>query len=179
MFQKSKYLLIGLVTGLIMATATFAMAANPIKLIVNGQEIQCDVPPQNINGRVLVPARFVAESLGASVTWDGAKNAVVITSAAPLAVEEKNISSPTVEEGEQGVKETAFKGLKAIEVDGKIYFGFTEWTNKMRNTGKEVKITWDDKTFNIQIDDQNVVIPKKDAIIYKEIAYIDSQYYID
>lgn len=179
MFQKSKYLLIGLVTGLIMATATFALAANPIKLVVNGQEIQCDVPPQNINGRVLVPARFVAESLGASVTWDAANNAVVITSVTPLVVEEKNISSPTVEAGEQEVKETTFKGLKAIEVDGKIYFGITEWTNKMRNTGKEVKITWDDKTFNIQIDDQNVVIPKKDAIIYKEIAYIDSQYYID
>ena len=179
MFQKSKYLLIGLVTGLIMATATFALAANPIKLVVNGQEIQCDVPPQNINGRVLVPARFVAESLGASVTWDAANNAVVITSGKPLAVEEKSVSSPTVEAGEQEVKETTFKGLKAIEVDGKIYFGITEWTNKIQNTGKEVKITWDDKTFNIRIDDQNVVIPKKDAIIYKEIAYIDSQYYID
>lgn len=179
MFQKTKYLLIGLVTGLIMATATFALADNPIKLIINGQEIQCDVSPQNINGRVLVPARFVAESLGASVAWDAAKNAVVITSGTPLVVEEKSVSSPTVEAGEQEVKETTFKGLKAIEVDGKIYFGITEWTNKIQNTGKEVKITWDDKTFNIQIDDQNVVIPKKDAIIYKEIAYIDSQYYID
>ena len=77
MFQKTKYLLIGLVTGLIMATATFALAGNPIKLIINGQEIQCDVSPQNINGRVLVPARFVAESLGASVAWDGVNNAVV------------------------------------------------------------------------------------------------------
>ncbi len=114
MFQKSKYLLIGLVVGLILATATFAMAANPIKLIINGQEIQCDVAPQNINGRVLVPARFVAESLGASVTWDSTNNAVVITSAAPLSVEEKDVSSPTVEAGEQGVKEITFKGLKAI-----------------------------------------------------------------
>ena len=99
MFQKSKYLLIGLVTGLIVATATFAMAANPIKLIVNGQEIQCDVPPQNINGRVLVPDRFVAESLGASVTWDSTNNAVVITSAAPLAGEEKIDYSRKYEKG--------------------------------------------------------------------------------
>lgn len=74
MKRFSTGLIIGLVTGLIVATATFALAANPIKLIVNGQEIQCDVPPQNINGRVLVPARFVAESLGASVTWDAANN---------------------------------------------------------------------------------------------------------
>lgn len=179
MFQKTKCFLVGLVVGLIMATATFAMAANPIKLIINSQEIQCDVPPQNINGRVLVPARFVAESLGASVTWDAVNNAVVITSAAPLAIEEKNISSPTIKAGEQGVKETTFKGLKAIDVDGKIYFGLTEWTDKMRKTGKEVKTTFSDNVFNVLIDEQNIFILKKDAILYREIVYIDSEYYID
>lgn len=32
---------------------------------------------------------LTAESLGASVTWDAANNAIVITSDTPLAVEEK------------------------------------------------------------------------------------------
>lgn len=179
MFQKSKYLLIGLVTGLIMATATFALAANPIKLIVNGQEIQCDVPPQNINGRVLVPARFIAESLGASVAWDAANNAVVITSGKPLSVEEKSVSSPTVEAGEQEVKETTFKGLKAIEVDGKIYFGLTEWTEKMREGGKQVRIMLKNNGANVLIDKQDIFIPKDDSIIYNEIVYVNNKYYVD
>lgn len=73
-------LLVGFLVGLVLASTSFALADQPIRLIVNGKEIQCDVPPQLINGRVLVPARFVAEPLGARVEWDEAKNAVVITS---------------------------------------------------------------------------------------------------
>ena len=57
-----------------------AIAYTPIKLIINGRTIECDVPPQNINGRVLVPARFVAEELGATVSWDSANNAVIVSS---------------------------------------------------------------------------------------------------
>lgn len=74
-------LLIGLLVGLILVTTTFALAApDTIKLIINGQEIKCDVPPRMIDGRVMVPARYVAEPLGAKVSWDGNKNAVIITS---------------------------------------------------------------------------------------------------
>lgn len=79
MRKFSAGLIIGLLVGLMMATASIAIAGQAIKLIVNGQEINCDVPPQNINGRVLVPARYVAEALGASVEWDSVNNAVVIT----------------------------------------------------------------------------------------------------
>ena len=169
MFQKSKYLLIGLVTGLIVATATFALAANPIKFIINGQEIQCDVPPQNINGRVLVPARFVAESLGASVTWDAANNAVVITSVTPLAVEEKNISSPTVEAGEQGVKETTFKGLKAIEVKGEVYFSKHEYESKYAS-----KIEKDSNWLNFY---ESIFKDTENYIVFDGSTYIKSSLY--
>ncbi|HHW03902.1 MAG TPA: copper amine oxidase N-terminal domain-containing protein [Thermoanaerobacterales bacterium] len=36
---------------------TIAYAASPIKIILNGRELKVDVPPQNVNGRVLVPIR--------------------------------------------------------------------------------------------------------------------------
>ncbi|MFA7149305.1 MAG: copper amine oxidase N-terminal domain-containing protein [Syntrophomonadaceae bacterium] len=74
---------LGVITGLLiglLAFTTFAVAGDNIKLIINGKEIQCDVAPQVINGRTMVPARFVAENLGASATWDAGQNAVVITS---------------------------------------------------------------------------------------------------
>ncbi|MCL6559791.1 MAG: copper amine oxidase N-terminal domain-containing protein [Firmicutes bacterium] len=70
--------IVGLITGVILAANGLALAGQDIKLIVNGKEIQCDVPPQEINGRVLVPARFLAEALGAKVDWDGERNAVVV-----------------------------------------------------------------------------------------------------
>ncbi len=77
--HKIIYLSIGLLVGCLFPIQSL-FADNPIKLIINGKTIQCDVPPQNVNGRVLVPARYVAENLNASVDWDGVNNAVVITS---------------------------------------------------------------------------------------------------
>ena len=73
---------LGVITGLLiglLAFTTFAVAGDNIKLIINGKEIACDVAPQVINGRTMVPARFVAEGLGASVVWNAEQNAVVIT----------------------------------------------------------------------------------------------------
>ena len=40
------------------------------RLMVNGRPVQPDVNPQTIRGRMMVPIRFVAEALGAGVTWD-------------------------------------------------------------------------------------------------------------
>ncbi len=38
--------------------------------IVNGEKVQLDSPAIVIDGRTLIPVRFVAESLGASVSWN-------------------------------------------------------------------------------------------------------------
>lgn len=45
---------------------------------VNNKKITLDVPANAINGRTLVPLRFVAESLGALVDWDGNTRTVTI-----------------------------------------------------------------------------------------------------
>jgi len=71
-------LLIGIFIGSMFSPYS-SMATQSIKLIINNQEIQCDTPPQIINGRVMVPARFVAEPLGATVEWDGENKVVRIT----------------------------------------------------------------------------------------------------
>lgn len=66
---------------LILVTTTLAAAGQPtIKLIVNGKEVQSDVPPQIIDGRTMIPARFLAEELGAKVDWDDPNSSVIITS---------------------------------------------------------------------------------------------------
>ena len=39
-------------------------------LMVNGRPVAPDVEPQMVRGRMMVPIRFVAEALGANVTWD-------------------------------------------------------------------------------------------------------------
>ena len=46
---------------------------------VNGQKITLDVAPQIINGRTLVPLRFISEALGAKVDWNNQTKTVHIT----------------------------------------------------------------------------------------------------
>lgn len=38
--------------------------------LVNGESKELDVPAQLINDRTMVPARFISESMGCTVTWD-------------------------------------------------------------------------------------------------------------
>ena len=44
----------------------------------NGAEIELDVAPVSIHGRMMVPLRFIAESLGADVQFTKATNTVDI-----------------------------------------------------------------------------------------------------
>lgn len=47
--------------------------------IVNDKTVKLDAAPKIVNGRTLVPIRFVAESFGATVTWDPVFKLVIIT----------------------------------------------------------------------------------------------------
>lgn len=77
--MKKKWLIVSGVVVLTLALVAIAFAANPIKLIVNDQEIKPDVPPEIINGRTMVPLRWVAEALGANVQWDAGKRQVRVS----------------------------------------------------------------------------------------------------
>ncbi len=47
---------------------------------INGVSYQVDVPSRLVNGRTMVPLRFISQALGAHVVWDGATQAVHINS---------------------------------------------------------------------------------------------------
>ncbi len=46
-----------------------ALAPGSVHLVINGVEGHPDVPPRIINGRVMVPIRFVSEAFGLQVDW--------------------------------------------------------------------------------------------------------------
>lgn len=48
--------------------------------LINGQSNYLDVPANSVNGRVLVPLRFVSEALGADVRWMAGTRTVALTS---------------------------------------------------------------------------------------------------
>lgn len=60
--------------------SSFAEAEEAVKIRVNGLIIMPDVSPVVVDGRTLVPVRFVAEALGAFVDWNEDTNTVIINS---------------------------------------------------------------------------------------------------
>ncbi|MFY9174471.1 MAG: stalk domain-containing protein [Peptococcia bacterium] len=51
---------------------------------VNGKATTLDVPAMIVEGRTMVPLRFIGESLGASVEWSGESRQIDITTTAPV-----------------------------------------------------------------------------------------------
>lgn len=51
---------------------------------VNDKQIELDVPATIINGRTVVPTRFIAECLGATVDWDNEIRTVIINTTVSL-----------------------------------------------------------------------------------------------
>ncbi len=61
-------------------TTTIVLPIGSRSPTINGTPVQLDVPGTIVSGRTMVPARFIAESLGASVDWVEETRTVVIIS---------------------------------------------------------------------------------------------------
>lgn len=60
----------------LMVPVSVSAAQNSISVMVNGEAVSFDVPPQIINSRTMVPMRAIFEKLGLYVTWDDASKTV-------------------------------------------------------------------------------------------------------
>ena len=58
---------------------TLVVPLNQNFALKNGEQIALDTPAQIVNGRVMVPVRFIVEALGEKVEWDPEDYAVRIT----------------------------------------------------------------------------------------------------
>ncbi|MDP5272718.1 stalk domain-containing protein [Chengkuizengella axinellae] len=67
------------------------LTLNSNEAIVNGETIQLLVAPQLVNNSTFVPLRFVGESTGANVQWDGATKTISIISPLPEVNDEELI----------------------------------------------------------------------------------------
>lgn len=89
MFRKYKQLFFGVVIGAVIvgiptafADQNISAAIQSVNYVFNGapKPLGNDYVSINYNGHVYVPARFVAESLGASVGYNGNTQTITITS---------------------------------------------------------------------------------------------------
>lgn len=58
--------------------ATIVLHGGSNLAVVNGQAREFDFPVQSLYGKTMIPLRFVAENLGAKVSWDAAHRVVSI-----------------------------------------------------------------------------------------------------
>lgn len=103
--MKRKWFIVTTTVCVLFGTSVMAFASNPIKLMINGKEHYAEVPPQIMNGRVMVPLSVVSDVFGKETTYDtNAKNVSV-----------KNIQHLTIAESESGeMKVTADQGENGI-----------------------------------------------------------------
>jgi len=120
---------------------------------VNGRTISLDVPPLVINGRTLVPTRFIAENLGAQVIWDSNNRLVTVRSGAA----QVNPAAITLPDGSRYTGELrngAPHGFGTnVDADGESYSG--AWENGLRH-GIGV-LTFPDKTSRTGVWDRGVL----------------------
>ncbi|MCL1849145.1 MAG: stalk domain-containing protein [Clostridiales bacterium] len=67
-----------------------------ILVFIDGDPLAFDVPPQNINGRILVPLRAIFEALGAVIEYDGAARTVRASKGSDVVVLTIDDPIPTV-----------------------------------------------------------------------------------
>lgn len=99
-----KKLMIVIICAIVLSVSVVlgAFAASTIKIFVNDKEIITDVQPQIIQGRVMVPLRWVVQALGANVKWDNETKTVKI--------QMEDQDSITLSESDNGKKITLTKG---------------------------------------------------------------------
>lgn len=61
------------------AGSTVTMTLDSTTADIDGRKVEMDVAPYALNGRTLLPARYVAEFFGQKVDWDGERKEVLIT----------------------------------------------------------------------------------------------------
>lgn len=67
---------------------TLVLRLGDLTVTVNGEPYELDVPPVSVNGRTVVPLRFIAEAMGLNVSYDPDNGTVEVNEDTEEAVEE-------------------------------------------------------------------------------------------
>jgi len=118
---------------------------------LNGKEVTLDSPATIINGRTMVPVRFISEALGNKVDWNGDTRTVIIT------------SPKTESKADKLYKEL---NLTNIVLDEKEYFSNARFNNNQYGTAEYITSGIDG--YNNVVRVETTEVPQKTAnFIYK------------
>lgn len=127
---------------LVLTITTVCFAEENISVTLNGNKIEFASQPVMQNDRVLVPLRKIAESLGATVTYDGETETVLAVSGSDIIMFQ--IGSDVIYVNSEPVK----TDVVSFETNGTTFV-----PTRIFAEGFKCKVDWDDPT-------QTVIITK-------------------
>lgn len=117
-----------------------------------GRTVTNDVAPLIQNDRTMLPARFVAENLGAKVTWDADKRLVTVTGKNPKTDGDMTILL-TID------SDTAYVNGETIQLDSPAFIDNDRTYTPVRFIAEALgaEVSWEEngKTVTIQIPSRN------------------------
>lgn len=153
-----KVIAVGIII-LLLCFSNMAIAANEIKIFVNGKQVYSDVPAFILNGRTMVPVRLISEIVDANVTWDDNTKAVYVS------------------KGENTVKlivgGKAYKNNIQTEIDvpAKIIKGRTFVPLRFIGEALQLFVYWDNNSQEVNVVDKpkllNDIHLEKDGLLIK------------
>ncbi len=131
---------------IIILTCSLWFSSAPIQgktnyfIVINGEYIDFDVPPKNVNGRLLVPMRALYEYLGAEIQWEGSTRTVTAKKADMTVL--LTIGSPYVNVNGNIIK---------MDVAPEISNGRTLIPIRFASESLKVEVDWDGATNTVYL----------------------------
>ena len=119
-------------------------AADGLRLVIDGQLISSDPPPVLLNGRTMVPARLVTETLGARVDWFDADSSVHIVKPDRSVVMRIDNHLVTLD---SGTASYVLTDVAPTLIGGRTYVPLRLVSNAMG-----VLVSWDQATLTVTVD---------------------------
>jgi len=154
-------------------------AGDNINVLMNGEPIAFDVPPQNVDGRIMVPFRAVGEAIGAKVDWNADTNSVwMYRNGSYIGL---TIGDESIRMGKMGGPEISVE----LDVAPLIVNGRTLVPVRAVSEGLNCDVKWDEPSNTVVINSNEPSAPVADskdallAVIENNITEQNTKFYVN
>lgn len=141
-------------TALTLLFCMSAHAENTIKIYIDGEMLECEAAPVNIDDRVLVPVRAIFESLGAELVWNGEQRVVRASrdgEAIMLTIDRNEMNVGVYNsEGDAVWAESVY-----LDVPARIINDYTYVPVRAVSEALRANVSWDGDSGSVIIDSRN------------------------
>lgn len=129
--------------------------AKDVNIVIDGEELNLDVAPQIIDGRVMVPIRGVLENLGALVKWDDETQTVSARKSSKTVSLEIGSNDVTLDKGETNDDGSAKTETIQTDVAAQLVSDRTLVPLRVISEAMGYSVDWNDETYTVSISTDN------------------------